>query len=85
MVMKMAYTVSAREANQRFSDILGRAAQGESVVITRRGEPVAQLIKYGSGAAADGNGAAWDRLMSTLEIGLSLGGESFERDDLYER
>jgi len=81
----MAYTVSAREANQRFSDILGRAAQGESVVITRRGEPVAELVKYGSGSAAAGNGAAWDHLVSVLETGLSLGGEAFNRDDLYER
>jgi prevent-host-death family protein len=85
MVKAMAYTVSAREANQRFSDILGRAAQGESVVITRRGEPVAQLVKYGSGAAAESNGAAWDRLVSALEIGFDLGGGTFERDDLYER
>ena len=81
----MAYTVSAREANQRFSDILGRAAQGEPVVITRRGEPVAQLIKYGSGATAEGNGAAWERLVLTLEAGFSLGGGTLDRDDLHER
>ncbi len=81
----MVHTVSAREANQRFSEILGRAAQGESVVITRRGEPVAQLVKYGSSTAADDNGAAWDRLTAALEIGVSLGGTSFDRDELYER
>jgi len=85
MVKKMAYKVSAREANQHFSEILGRAAQGESVVITRRGEPVAQLIKYGSGGSDNGNDAAWDRLLSTLDSGLSLGGGAFERDALYER
>jgi prevent-host-death family protein len=85
MVKAMAYTVSAREANQQFSDILGRAAQGESVVITRRGQPVAELIKYGAGATAEGNGAAWDRLVSVLEIGLNLGGGTFDRDDLHER
>ena len=85
MVQTMAYTVSARDANQQFSDILGRAAQGESVVITRRGQPVAELIKYGAGASAEGNGAAWDRLVSTLEIGLNLGGGAFDRDDLHER
>ena len=81
----MAYTVSAREANQRFSDILGRAAKGEAVVITRRGAPVAQLIKYGAGAAAEANSAAWDRLVSALETGFSLGGDTFDRDDLHER
>lgn len=83
--MKMTYKVSAREANQHFSDILGRAAQGESVVITRRGEPVAQLVKYRSSAVADDNSAAWDRLTATLETGVSLGGETFDRDDLYGR
>lgn len=81
----MAYTVSAREANQRFSDILGRAAQGESVVITRRGDPVAQLVKYGSGAATEGDSAAWDRLEAALQAGVEIGGGTFNRDDLYER
>jgi prevent-host-death family protein len=81
----MVYTVSAREANQRFSDILGRAARGESVVITRRGEPVAELVKYGAGATADGDQASWDQLTELLETGLSLGGDSFDRDSLYDR
>lgn len=81
----MTYKVSAREANQRFSEILGRAAQGESVVITRRGEPVAQLSKYGLGAEVGAGSAAWDRLVSALETGVSLGGGAFVRDDLYER
>lgn len=84
MVKKMVYRVSAREAYRRFSDILDRVVQGESVVITRRGEPVAQLIKYGSAAAAEGNGVAWDRLVATLEIGVNLGGGVFDRDDPCE-
>ena len=83
--MTMAYTVSAREANQRFSDILGRAAQGETVVITKRGEPVAQLTKYGSDAAAENRRAAWARLLSMLETGFDLGGGTFNRDELYDR
>jgi len=81
----MAVKVSARDANQRFSEILGRAAEGEAIVITRRGQPVAQLVKYGAGAAVEGNAAAWDRLTSMLETGVSLGDETFDRDELYER
>ncbi|MEI9984217.1 MAG: type II toxin-antitoxin system prevent-host-death family antitoxin [Aliidongia sp.] len=81
----MAHRVSAREANQQFSDILSRAARGEAVVITRRGEPVAQLTKFGVNAAVDDNGAAWDRLTAILESGFSLGGASFDRDELYQR
>ena len=38
--------VSAREANQSFSRILHEAEGGESVVITRRGKPVAVLAPY---------------------------------------
>jgi prevent-host-death family protein len=81
----MAHRVSAREANQRFSDILGRAARGESVVITRRGKPVARLIRYESGTISRDEGAAWDRLMAILEDGVHLGGVSFDREELYER
>lgn len=81
----MALRVSARDANQRFSEILGRAAEGEAVVITRRGKPVAQLTKYDAAADVEGSDAAWERLMSILEPGLSLGGEKFDRDALYER
>ena len=36
-------TVSAREANQQFARILGEAANGEEIVITSRGKPVAVL------------------------------------------
>ena len=84
MVKKMGYRVFAREAKRRFSDILGRAVQGEAIVITCRGEPVAQLIEYATAAAED-NAAAWDRLVTTLEIGVNLGGGVFDRDDPYER
>jgi prevent-host-death family protein len=78
----MARSISAREANQHFSDILGRAAQGEAIVITRRGEPVAQLAPY-SGPPKQSQ--AWDRLLATLETGLPLGGDTFDRDELYDR
>jgi len=81
----MAHTVSAREANQRFSDILGRAAQGEAVVITRRGEPVAQLTRYNAATVSADREAAWDRLTKQLEAGLPLGVGTFDRDELYER
>ena len=38
--------VSAADANRQFSEILGQAADGETVIITRRGEPVAQLTPF---------------------------------------
>jgi len=81
----MAHIVSAREANQHFSEILGRATEGEAVIITRRGEPVAKLVRYVPDEVAIGNQSAWVRLTERLESGLSLGGESFDRDALYDR
>ncbi|MGH6912754.1 MAG: type II toxin-antitoxin system Phd/YefM family antitoxin, partial [Geminicoccales bacterium] len=39
-------TVSAREANQQFSRLLGEVAAGEEVVITHRGKPVATILPY---------------------------------------
>lgn len=38
-----AYTVSVAEARARFSELLDKVEAGETVVITRRGEPVADL------------------------------------------
>ena len=82
----MPHTVSAADANRQFSEILGRAADGETVTITRRGAPVAQLIPYHRAAGEDGTGdGAWERLVVILEGGLSLGGGRFERETLYER
>jgi prevent-host-death family protein len=78
-------TVSAREANQGFSELLSRAANGERVVITRRGQPVAELIPIGSAPDRADSDAAWDRLLQALNQGLHLGGEPFDRDSLYDR
>lgn len=78
-------TVSAREANQSFSSLLRRVAEGEEVVITRRGEPVARLV----GIARDGADAeqrrAAKRLMATLRKGRRLGGVMPSRESLHER
>ena len=81
----MTRVVSAREANQRFSELLGRAADGETVVITRRGKPVAQLAPYAAAAWDEDRLRAWDRLIEELERGFPLGGQRFERDSLYDR
>ena len=37
------YSVSVAEAKARFSEILGHVEEGDEVVITRRGRPVARL------------------------------------------
>ncbi len=40
----MARTVSASEANQNFSRLLGEAEAGETITILRRGQSVAKLV-----------------------------------------
>ena len=57
-------SVSAREANQQFARILGEAASGEEIVITRRGKPVAVLAPYrrrSAHAGAEGRDRAGSR------------------------
>ncbi len=41
--------ISAREARERFSELLARAARGEEIVILRRGKPVARLGRAEAG------------------------------------
>lgn len=81
----MPRIVSAADANRQFSEILGHAVEGETVIITRRGTPVAQLVPYGRPPADEARAPAWDRLLATLEEGVPLGGDRFDRDALYDR
>ena len=76
-------TVSARDANQRFSRLLAEAAAGEEVIITRRGIAVARLGPVGQARPDRAHAAAVRRLMGMLR--LSLGGGRFRRDELYDR
>ena len=80
-------TISARDANQHFADILGKAAAGETVIITRRGKPVATLAPYRpDNAASPARKAAWDRLLARLEKGIPAlpGGWVWNRDEIYD-
>lgn len=78
-------TVSAREANQSFSRILRAAADGEEVVITRRGTPVAKLVPMRDEAKAARREAAIRRMMAMLEKGVSLGGNAWPgREVIYD-
>ena len=81
----MARFVSAADANRQFSEILGQASRGETVIITRRGSPVAQLVPFGRPPIDALRETAWDRLLSTLEEGLPLGATQLDRDSLHDR
>ena len=78
-------SVSAREANQHFSRLLGEVAAGEEVVITRRGRPVATLAPYRGRPMTAEREAAIERLMIRLRRGAHLGGIRVTRDEMHER
>lgn len=78
-------TVSAREANQHFSRLLKAAAEGEDVVITRRGKPVAKLVPIETAKADAARARAHRRLMKLLRKGVDLGGLRINREELYDR
>jgi len=78
-------TVSSREANQHFSRLLKVAAEGEDVIITRRGKPVAKLMSVGGPKIDAKRRAAHKRLMKLLRKGYNLGGLKIDREDLYDR
>ena len=79
-------SVSAREANQAFSQILGEAEAGQEIVITRRGRPVAVLKAWQPPAMTAERKAAVEHVIRLMEEGAPLGGGPYyqNRDELYD-
>jgi len=75
--------VTAREANQAFSNILKQAEQGESVVITRRGRPVAMLTPYATSDVRERE-LAVEHIVRLMRKGVPIG-RRFSRDEMHER
>jgi prevent-host-death family protein len=75
--------VTAREANQGFSHILKQAEDGESVVITRRGRPVAMLTPYPAADSRERE-AAIEHIVGLMRKGVPIG-RGFTRDEMHER
>lgn len=48
----MASPVGVAEAKRRFSELLDRVAEGESIVVERRGHPAVVLVPPAEGAEA---------------------------------
>ena len=79
-------TVPLMTANQQFSRLIREVERGESVVITRRGRPIARLAPYNADKTADPEwAAAYRRMMERMEEGAALGGLKVVRDELYDR
>jgi prevent-host-death family protein len=75
-------TITAREANHRFAELLSTVEkEGRGFVVTRRGRPVARLVPVEAEETPERK-AAQERLLAThwnLEI------DRLDRDELHKR
>lgn len=78
-------TVSAREANHSFSALLGEAAEGEEIVITRHGKPVAVLGPWKPPAVTPEKQAAIEEICRLMREAPAIGSRRFTRDEMHER
>ena len=78
-------SISARVANQRFSELLSRVeSEGQGFIVTKHGRPVARILpieKREAGLTPEQE-AALERVLTT---GWDLGIGKFSRDELYDR
>jgi prevent-host-death family protein len=78
-------TVTAREANHRFAELLSEVERGgRGFVVTKRGRPVARIVPVEAEPRrlTPEQEAALARILTT---GWDLGIGKFDRDELYDR
>lgn len=76
-------TVTAAEANRQFSAVLRDVAQGERVMVTSRGKPVATIEPVRARGTTRAS-AAKRRLLEHLATVRSTGARAWTRDELYD-
>lgn len=78
--------VSLREANQNFSSCVAEVEAGETLILMRRGKPVARIIPFEEKEPRDPkHEAAVKRLAAFLKEGHNLRGVKVNREELYTR
>ena len=77
----MDKSISAAEANRKFSELLRGVKAGQSYVVTSHGRPVARIQPVDDGQDADrARAALLKRLRSQKAIDIGL----WTRDELYD-
>jgi prevent-host-death family protein len=79
-------TVSARQANHEFSDLLSRVERGEEILITKRNKPVAVLSPYRPPLMTPEREMAIQHaidVMGQLPWGRTM--RRFRREEMHER
>jgi prevent-host-death family protein len=75
-------TISAAEANRKFSEVLRGVREGRTFIVTSHGRPVARIVPANSqDVRAD---AAWLKLLARLERQPSVEVGPWTRDELYD-
>ena len=82
----MRRLVPIREVNQHLSRYIEIAEQGDEIIITRRGQPVARLssVKFDRRLSEEQK-KALERSLARMRKGYELGGQPFDRNELHER
>ena len=78
----MGTTISAADANRKFSMMLRRVREGHSYVITSHGRPVARIVPVDTADRVSATARA--TLLERLKAGPVLTIGRWTRDDLYE-
>jgi prevent-host-death family protein len=80
-------TVSARQANHEFSDLLSRVEFGEEILITKRNKPVAVLSPYHPPLMTPERKKAVQHATDVMVQGLPWGRtlRRFRREEMHER
>lgn len=79
--------VTAREANQGFSELLSQVESGEEVMITKHGRPVAMLSPYRAPTLTPERQKAIGQAVALMRQGIGWP-EDFQmptRDEMHER
>jgi prevent-host-death family protein len=81
----MSKTITLREANQAFSRCIREVEAGEEITVTRRGQPIARIVPVRrERVLTPEQEAARARAIERMKKGWHLGGERFNREELYD-
>lgn len=79
--LRMDKTISASEANQRFSEMLRRVAEGDSFTVMSRGRAVARVTPVGD---TKGDRKAMEELLAFAQTLPRRTVAPWKREDLYD-
>lgn len=82
----MSLQVGLRDINQRLPEYIQMVEQGEEIMITRRGKPIAKIIPViQKNDLTQAQQAALKRSLSRMKQGFNYEDGTFNRSDLYDR